>query len=95
MDDARRLILRHSPQLLRYFQELKTQIAFPANDILNCSPVQLYVAGHDVAALAAELAKINVLEGHPVHVAWRSLDDAIANDILEEGSDAGPIKAGA
>ena len=23
MDDARRLILRHSPQLLRYFQEIK------------------------------------------------------------------------
>ena len=59
------------------------------------------MAGHDVAALrealSAELAKINDprLEAHPVHVAWRSLDDAIANDILEEGSDAGPIKAGA
>ena len=58
----------------------------------------MYVAGHDVAALretlSSELAKINDprIETHPVHVAWQSLDDAIANDILgggceDEGSD--------
>ena len=58
------------------------------------SSLQLYVAGHDVAALretlSSELAKVNDprIETHPFHVAWRSLDDAIAKDIVgEEGSD--------
>ena len=52
--------------------------------------MQLYVAGYDVAALretlSTELAKINDprIESHPVHVAWKSLDDVIANEFLQQ-----------
>ena len=64
--------------------------------------MQLYVAGHDVAALretlASELAKINDpgIESHPAHVAWQSLDDAVANDILgqDEVSEEARFKPG-
>ena len=61
------------------------------------------MAGHDVAALretlSSELAKINHprIETHPAHVAWQSLDDAIANDILggeDEGSDEAGVVPG-
>ena len=53
------------------------------------SRLQLYVAGYDVAALretlSTELAKINDprIESHPVHVTWKSLDDVIANELLQ------------
>ena len=67
---------------------------------IHVSSLQLYVAGHDVAALretlSSELSKINDprIETHPAHVAWQSLDDAINNDILEEEGSDGSIKPG-
>ena len=93
MDDARRLIIRHSPHLLRYYQVRKVIIPNIDLTLLSngcfASRLQLYVAGYDVAALretlSTELAKINDphIESHPAHVAWKSLDDVIANEFLQ------------
>ena len=61
--------------------------------------MQLYVAGYDVAALretlSTELAKINDprIESHPAHVVWKSLDDVIANELLQQVEEEVPDAA--
>ena len=58
--------------------------------------MQLYVAGYDVAALrenlSTELAKINdpLIDSHPAHVVWKSLDDVIVNELLQQVDEGVP-----